>query len=94
MASDPLIEELLVLIGQPHNLKSRFADWRQRCADHLRNLPPAQRAYWLGRIQAILAENRTLFEQESQDIFDTLVKTPASPQKEAQAKRYRSVRDL
>lgn len=94
MASDPLIEELLVLIGQPHNVKTRFADWRQRCANHLHSLPPAQRSIWMGRIQTILAENRTLFEQESQDIFDTLVKTPPSPQKAAQAKKYRSVRDL
>ncbi|WP_146171266.1 hypothetical protein [Saccharospirillum sp. MSK14-1] len=94
MASDPLIEELLSILGQPDNINAHFKNWRQRCAQHLQSLPESKRRSWLENVQRILAENRALYTEESQVIFDTLVQTPPSPRRKAQAKRYRTVGDL
>lgn len=94
MVSETLIDDLIQLLGQPHNIDAGFADWRERGAEHLRTLAPSERQAWLDRVQQILAENRTLFQQERQHLINELVHTPPSPRKEAQAKHYRSVRDL
>lgn len=90
----PLVQELVNLLGQRDNLNPAFDQWRQRCARELRNLPADQRSALVTQLQEILTENRALFEQESQAIFDTLVEAPPSPRKKAQAKRYRTIGDL
>lgn len=94
MVSDQLIDDLIQLLGQPHNIDANFNEWRKRSAAYLRTLPQEKRQPWFDHVQHILAENRQLFQQESQHIINELVHTPPSPLKEAQAKHYRSVRDL
>lgn len=90
----PLTQKLLNLMGRHDNIEPEFEQWRKECEQVLETMPKAQRRKTIEELQTILAANRALFIEESQTIFDTLVQTPPSPRKQAQAKRYRSVRDL
>ncbi|WP_108124488.1 hypothetical protein [Saccharospirillum mangrovi] len=92
--SHPLIEQLIALMGQSGNPAPAFEQWRQKCARELNRLAEPKRRELIEQLQQVLAENRQLFQQESQHIINELVQTPPSPLKEAQAKHYRSVRDL
>lgn len=90
----PLIEQLIALMSQRDNLAEAFEGWRQQCADELSTLPEQKRQDLIQQLQSVLAENRQLFQQEREHLINELVHTPPSPRKAAQAKNYRSVRDL
>lgn len=89
-----LTQKLLNLMGRHDNIEPEFEQWRKECEQVLQKMPVAERRKTIQELRTILAANRTLFLEESQAIFDTLVQTPPSPRKQAQAKHYRSVGDL
>lgn len=90
----PLTQELLVLLGQPGDVKQNFAQWRERCEQALAEMPDDEARAFLESLQPLLQENRALFEQESQSLLDDLVQGQASPKGKAAAKHYKDMGKL
>lgn len=90
----PLIQELLVLLGQPGDVKQHFAQWRKRCERALAEMPEQDARAFLEALQPLLQKNRALFEQESQSLLDDLIQGQPSPKGKAAAKHYNDMGKL
>lgn len=94
MAQHSLVTQLQTILEQPDRLSVTLPAWQEELADALKNLSQARAEALLNEVQTVIQENRTLFEQESLSILNTLVQQPNAARTKAKAGRYKDVGKL
>lgn len=94
MAKHSLVTQLQTILEQPDRLSVTLPAWQEKLAKTLQTLPKPHAEALLSEVQAVIRENRTLFEQESLSILDTLVQQPNAARTKAKAGRYKDVGKL
>lgn len=94
MAQHTLVTRLHVILEQPDRLSLTLPAWQKEMADALQTLSQTQAEALLEEVQAVIQQNRTLFEQESLTILNTLVQQPNAARTKAIAGRYKDVGKL
>jgi hypothetical protein len=86
--------QLQTILEQPDRLAVTLPAWQEELADALQTLPKSRAEALLNEVQTVIHENRTLFEQESLSILNTLVQQPDAAHTKAKAGRYKDVGKL
>lgn len=94
MAQHILITRLQAILEQPDRLSVTLPAWQEEMAEALQALPQTRAEALLAEVQAVIQENRTLFEKESLSILNTLVQQPNAARTKAKAGRYKDVGKL
>lgn len=94
MAKHNLVTQLQTILGQPDRLAVTLPAWQKELAEALKTLSQARAEALLNEVQTVIQENRTLFEQESLAILNTLVQQPNAANTKAKAGRYKDVGKL
>lgn len=94
MAQHILVTRLQAILEQPDRLSVALPAWREAMAEALQALPQTRAETLLGDVRAVIQENRTLFEQESLSILNTLVQQPNAARTRAKAGHYKDVGKL
>lgn len=94
MAKYSLTTQLQTIMEQPGRISVTLPAWQEELAEALKTLPKTRAEALLNEVQAVIRENRTLFEQESLSILNTLVQQPNAAQIKAKAGRYKDVGKL
>ncbi len=94
MAKHSLVTQLHIILEQPDRLSVTLPAWQEELAEALKTLSQARAEALLNEVQAVIQENRTLFEQESLSILNTLVQQPNAARTKAKAGRYKDVGKL
>ncbi|WP_028671869.1 hypothetical protein [Saccharospirillum impatiens] len=94
MAEQRLVKQLRTILEQPDRLYVTLPAWQEALAEALKTMPQSRAEALLNEVQAVIQKNRSLFEQESLSILDTLVKQPDAAQTRAKAGRYKDVGKL
>lgn len=94
MVKHPLVNQLQTILEQPDRLFVTLPAWQEALAEALQAMPRKRAEALLREVKAVVHENRSLFEQESLSILDTLVQRPDAARSKARAGRYRDVDKL
>lgn len=89
-----LVAQLQTILEQPDRLAVTLPAWQEELAEALKTLPKSRAEALLNEVQTVIHENRTLFEQESLSILNTLVQQPNAARTKAKAGRYKDVGKL
>ncbi|WP_127555168.1 hypothetical protein [Saccharospirillum alexandrii] len=94
MAQHILVTRLQATLEQPDRLAVTLPAWQEALVEALQTLSKARAEALLNEVQAVIRENRALFENESLSILDTLVQQPNAARSRAKAGRYKDVGKL
>lgn len=94
VAKHYLVIQLQNILEQPDRLSVTLPAWQEELAEALKTLSQARAEALLNEVQTVIQENRTLFEQESLSILNTLVQQPNAARTKAKAGRYKDVGKL
>lgn len=94
MASSPLIDDFLQLLAQRDTSQADLEQWQRRFQTHLGQLSRTDAERELREMQAIVQENKALFEAEAADILKALVPENKDRQQQARARHYRDIGKL
>lgn len=94
MAQHILVTRLQAILEQPDRLAVTLPAWQKALVEALQTLSKARGEALLNEVQAVIRENRALFENESLSILDTLVQQPSAARSRAKAGRYKDVGKL
>lgn len=94
MIEHTLVNQLQTILEQPDRLSVTLPAWQEELADALKNLPQNRAEALLNEVQTVIQENRTLFEEESLSILNTLIQQPNAARTKSKAGRYKDVGKL
>lgn len=94
MAKHSLVSQLQAILERPDRLSVNLPVWKEALSEALHSMPQAQAQALLNDVQALIRENRAVFEEESLSILNTLVKRPDVARTKAKAGRYKDVGNL
>lgn len=94
MAQHILVTRLQAILEQPDRLAVALPAWQEALVEALQTLSKTRAEALLNEVQAVVRENRALFENESLSILDTLVQQPNAARSRAKAGRYKDVGKL
>lgn len=94
MVKHSLVSRLQAILEQPDRLSVNLPIWQEELSEALQTMPQAQVEALLKEVQAVVHQNRTMFEQESLTILNTLVQQPNVARTKAKASRYKDVGKL
>jgi len=94
VAQHILVTRLQAILEQPDRLAVTLPAWQEALVEALQTLSKTRAEALLNEAQAVIQENRTLFEQESLSILNTLVQQPNAARTKAKAGQYKDVGKL